>query len=83
VIDKKLIFAGMVVCGLAAAVQAAEVVPVGDFSLMGGGSFYEGESSASGGNFRDALSGFNGPQFHIEADKQNFTRAQVQTESGI
>ncbi|MFH1352678.1 MAG: hypothetical protein ABIH68_03780 [bacterium] len=39
------------VCFLFAQAYAAEVVPVGDFSLMGGSSFYEGESSASGGNF--------------------------------
>jgi len=47
----KKILAVAAVCGLMAAVQAAEIVPVGEISLMGGSSFYEGDSSASGGNF--------------------------------
>ncbi|MFH1958163.1 MAG: hypothetical protein ABIJ15_06775 [bacterium] len=38
-------------CFLVSVLNAAELVTVGEFSLMGGSSFYEGESSASGGNF--------------------------------
>lgn len=33
---------------------AAEIVPVGEINLTGGASFYEGESSASGGNLNIA-----------------------------
>ncbi|MBA3065729.1 hypothetical protein KJ633_05635 [bacterium] len=53
-IDMKKIIIVAVSCVLATALYAAEIVPVGEINLSGGASFYEGESSASGGNFNIA-----------------------------
>ncbi|MBU4123229.1 hypothetical protein KJ959_06080 [bacterium] len=41
-------------CVLLIPLYAAEIIPVGEINLTGGASFFEGESSASGGNFNIA-----------------------------
>ncbi|MEA2081531.1 MAG: hypothetical protein U9O97_02155 [Elusimicrobiota bacterium] len=53
-IDMKKIIIVAVVGVLLIPLYAAEIVPVGEINLTGGASFYEGESSASGGNLNIA-----------------------------
>ncbi len=53
-IDVKKIFIVAAACVVLTPLYAAEIIPVGEINLTGGASFYEGESSASGGNFNIA-----------------------------
>ena len=53
-IEMKKILIVASACVLLSPLYAAEIIPVGEINLSGGASFFEGESSASGGNFNIA-----------------------------